>query len=63
MVDWVNYINKFKRLITIIEERCVSRSYLVSDTLKLYTATEFMLTANFVGFNKSKVMCYSGVNC
>jgi len=60
MVDWVNCVNKFKRLITIIEEGGVSRSYLVSDTLRLYTATEFMLTANLVGFNKSRVMCYSG---
>ena len=60
MVDWVNCVNRFKRLVTVVKEGGVSRSYLISDTLRLYTATEFKLTADLAGFSESKVMCYSG---
>ncbi len=60
MVDWVNCVNRFKRLITIVKEGGISRSYLVSDTLRLYTATEFKLIVDSIGFSESKVICYSG---
>ncbi len=60
ITDWVNCVTKFKRLITIVKESGETRSYLVSDTLRLYTATEFKLVANSVGFSESKVMCYVG---
>ncbi len=60
ITDWVNCVMKFKRLITIIRKGGETRSYLVSDTLRLYTATEFKLIANSVGFSESKVACYSG---
>jgi len=58
IVNWVNCTNKFKALITIVREGGVTESYLVSDTLRLYTATEFTLVAKLAGFSESRAMCY-----
>ena len=60
ILDWVEGLVKFMRLVTIVDENGNTRPYLVSDTLRYYTATELMLVAQSVGFNGVDVLCYQG---
>lgn len=58
IIDWSRCITKFKRLITIIRGGGVTKSYLVSDTLRLYTSTELVLAAREAGFSDLRILCY-----
>ncbi len=59
ITDWVNCVNRFKRLVIISKGSEGCRTYLMSDELRLYTATEFKLITEKVGFSESIVKCYS----
>lgn len=58
IAGWVDCINRFNALVTIVREGGVTESYLVSDTHRLYMATEFVLVAKLAGFSESRAMCY-----
>jgi len=58
VLDWVEGLVKFMRLVMIVREDGETRSYLMSDTLRYYTATELTLIAQSVGFNKVELLCY-----
>jgi len=59
IANWLQGIIKFMRLVTIVKENGETRSYLVDDSLRLYTGLELELTARQVGFSKVEVLCYS----
>ncbi len=58
VVDWVEGLVKLMRLVTVVGRDGETRSYLVGDTLRYYTATELSLAARSVGFGVVDVLCY-----
>ncbi len=59
VINWVDGVIRFKRLITIVRNNGRTESYLMSDTLRLHTAKELELAAKEADFKEVKVMCYS----
>jgi len=57
--DWVNSVILFKREVRVVKPDGEVRSYLVSDRLRNYTATELKLAAKEAGFREAKVLCFS----
>ncbi len=70
VVDWLNGVVRLMRLVTIAGRSGETRTYLVSDTLRYYTGTEFVLVARSNGFREAYALCYQagrvaerGINC
>ncbi len=59
VADWLQGVIKFMRLVTIVKENGETRSYLVDDSLRLYTGLELELMARQVGFSRAETLCYS----
>jgi len=57
VANWAEGLHKLKRLVIVAGENGETRTYLIADTLRHYTATELTLAARIAGFNKAEALC------
>ncbi len=57
--DWVKPVIVFKREVRVMSPDGNTKSYLVNDRLRSYTALELTLAAREAGFSDAEVPCYS----